>query len=212
MLATFALAVMLGAGALAPEGEVTLKIDLSRFAIRGSPKAPVMVAEFSDFRCPACEKFSLTVMPNLTKEFIDPGKVKVVFVDFPMVGDDAYTTVFESVHCAGKQGKYWQMHDTLWENVGDFDDQQLVGYATKLGLDVPAFKKCIDGDEFRERVLNSARFANKLGLGARPTFFVGHLVPDGTGLNYTGRYIVGAKSYIVFKSMIERMTPSGGAR
>src|SRR5213594_3815427 len=179
MPAMLALSLILGAGAQAPEGEVGLRLDLSRDQARGQADAPVLVAEFSDFRCPACEKFSLTIMPNLSKEFIEPGKVKVVFVDFPMVGDASYTTVFESVHCAGKQGKYWQMHDTLWENVGSFEDRQLVDYARKLGLDVPSFRKCLDSDEFRERVLNGARFANGLGLGARPTFFIGRRQQDG---------------------------------
>lgn len=202
--AILTLILMLGTGALAPEGDVSLRIDPSRFRTRGKGDAPVVVAEFSDFRCPACEKFSLTVMPNLSKEFIDPGRVKVVFVDFPMVGEASYTTVFESVHCAGKQGKYWEMHDTLWENVGAFDDQALVGYATRLGLNEDSFRKCLDSHEFRNRVLDGARFAGKLGLGARPTFFIGRRQADGS---YQGRYVVGAKSYIVFKSIIERMSP-----
>src|SRR5262247_1832620 len=133
--------LLLAARPLAPEGEVTLKLDPSRYVYRGAATAPVVVAEFSDFRCPACEKFSLTIMPNLAKEFIDPGKVKVVFVDFPMQGEASYTTVFESVHCAGKQGKYWEMHDTLWENVGAFDDPHLLDFAARLGLDMPSFRK-----------------------------------------------------------------------
>ncbi|HZI94533.1 MAG TPA: thioredoxin domain-containing protein, partial [Patescibacteria group bacterium] len=173
-----------GSAALAPEGEVVLKIDLTRFAVLGSSSAPVVVLEFSDFRCPACEKFSLTIMPNLTKEFIQPGKLKVAFVDFPMQGEESYTTVFESVHCAGKQGKYWQMHEALWENVGAFGDRQVLGYAGKLGLDMGAFTRCLDGDEFRERVLNNARFANKLGLGARPTFFIGRKLPNAQAGSY----------------------------
>ena len=194
--------VLAGPGALAPEGETTLALDLSRFQVRGQASAPVLVAEFSDFRCPACEKFSLTVMPNLTKEFIAPGRVKVVFVDFPMAGDAAYTKVFESVHCAGLQGKYWPMHDLLWENVDALGDTSLREYAARLGLDRAAFTKCLDSDRFRERVLNSARLGNKIGLGARPTFFIGRLQPDG---KYAGRYVVGAQSYVVFKSLITRM-------
>ena len=192
---------LLGAASMAPEGETTLHINLSRFQIRGEASAPVLVAEFSDFRCPACEKFSLTIMPNLTKEFVTPGKAKLVFVDFPMVGDSSYTTAFESVHCAGAQGKYWQMHDALWEHVDALDDRDLSTYAKALGLDMPAFQKCLDTDQFREFVLNAARFGNKLGLGARPTFFIGRREADGS---YKGRYIVGAQSYVVFKSMIER--------
>ncbi|HEY3177049.1 MAG TPA: thioredoxin domain-containing protein [Candidatus Polarisedimenticolia bacterium] len=196
------LVALIAAGGQAPEGEVSLQIDLSRYQVRGSAAAPVLIVEFSDFKCHACEKFNLTIMPNLTREFIEPGRAKVVFVDFPLVEEASSTNVAESPHCAGRQGKYWQMHDLLWEKVGALGDQQLARYAAELGLDAAAFTRCLDGDAFRPRIVADLKFAYGLGLSSRPTFFVGRSQPDG---KYLGRYIVGSQSYIAFKSVISRM-------
>ncbi len=204
-----ALMLMPTPGGMAPEGEVTLPIDMSRFTVRGQPSAGVLVAEFSDFKCHACEKFNLTVMPNLEKEFIEPGKVQVIFVDFPLVDEEHYTTVAESVHCAGAQGKYWPMHDLLWEKIGALSDQHLAGYAGELGLDVAAFTRCLDTDRFRQRVLDDLAFTYGLGLSSRPTFFVGRRVSGPKGPVWRGRYVVGAHNYILYKSLIERMMDSG---
>ena len=200
-----ALLLMVPARGSVPEGDVTLTLDLSRYQVRGEPSAKVLVLEFSDFKCHACEKFNLTIMPNLDKEFIRSGKVKVGFVDFPLIDEASYTTVAESVHCAGRQGKYWPMHDTLWENTGALGDKDLAAYAAKLGLDVAAFQQCLDKDQFRQRVLDDLKYSYGLGLSSRPTFFIGRRAA-GTGANtYQGRYVVGAQSYIVFKSLISRM-------
>jgi len=186
-------------------GEGTLAIDLSRYEVRGDPSAPVLIVEFSDFKCHACEKFNLTIKPNLEKEFIDEGKVKVIFVDFPLVNEDHYTTVAEAVHCAGSQGKYWAMHDTLWQKIGALSDQHLLGYAGDLGLDVAAFKKCLDEDVFRQRVLDDLDFTYHLGLSSRPSFFIGRQMPGAREGVYEGRYIVGTQNYIVYRAVIDRM-------
>lgn len=192
-------------GDATPDGEVTLELDPARHAIRGEPDAPVIIVEFSDFKCHACEKFSLTIMPNLQKEFIEPGDLKVAFVDFPLLDQDHYTTVAEAVHCAGEQGEYWTMHDTLWTKIGALSDQHLLQYASELGLEVPPFRRCLEEDRFRQRILDDLRFTYELGLSSRPTFFVGRREPAKGENAYVGRYIEGAQSYILYKSVIRKM-------
>jgi len=207
-----ALSLIMPAVGAAPEGEVTLPIDLARYAVRGRDDAPVLLAEFSDFKCHACEKFNLTIMPNLEKEFIEHGRLQVVFVDFPLVDEAHYTTVAESVHCAGLQGKYWQMHDLLWQSIGALSDRHLAGYAAQIGLDVPSFSGCLETDRFRQRVLDDLAFTYGLGLSSRPTFFVGRRVDGGKGPPvWRGRYIVGAQNYVVYKSVIQRMVAGAGS-
>lgn len=191
--------------AAAPPGEVTLDLDISTFEVRGEASAPVLIVEFSDFKCHACEKFNLTIMPNLEKEFIKPGKVKVIFVDFPLIDEDHYTTVAESVHCAGKQGKYWEMHDRLWERIGALGDHHLIQYATELGLDAAAFKRCLDVDEFRPRILQDLKTTYGLELSARPTFFIGRRVASKGRAVYRGRYVVGAQNYVLYRSLITKL-------
>jgi len=187
-----------------PSGTVVLEIDPRR-ALRGDPAAEVIVVEFSDFKCHACEKFNLTIMPNLDKEFISSGEIMVTFVDFPLLDQDHYTTVAESVHCAGEQGKYWEMHDLLWQKIGALADFHLVQYAADLGLDRSAFKVCLDEDRFRGKVLEDLALSNDLGLSARPTFFIGRRDEASGRGKYKGRYIVGAQNYLLYESVIRRM-------
>ncbi|MFQ5701457.1 MAG: DsbA family protein [Acidobacteriota bacterium] len=192
------------AGAM-PRGTASLSLEHGRYATRGEPNAPVIIVEFSDFKCHACEKFNLTIMPNLEKEFISSGLVKVAFVDFPLTDHESYTTVAESVHCAGEQGKYWQMHDALWRNIGALSDQSLVDYAAELGLNVSDFRSCLATDRFRRRVLDDLRFSYDLGLTGRPTFFIGRRSAGQGEDTYRGRFIKGAQSYLVYKAVIQRM-------
>src|SRR5262245_21715785 len=97
------------AGASSPN-EISIKLPLSDREVRGSSKAPVLLVEFSDYKCHACEKFSRTIMPELTREFVEPGKLAVTFIDFPLTDDPQYTSAAEATHCAGKQKSYWRMH------------------------------------------------------------------------------------------------------
>lgn len=188
----------------APAGEaslndVLLTLDISGREVRGARDAPVLLVEFSDYKCHACEKFTRTIMPEMTREFIETGKVAVTFVDFPLTDDALYTPAAEAVRCAGRQKSYWRMHDLLWEKVPALNEPDLVTYAGQMGLDVAVFSKCLSADEERPRVLADLKIGNDLGLGSRPTFFIGRRQPDRT---WRGRYVVGAQSYLVFKSVI----------
>jgi len=205
ILPAVAMVLLSSMGEGAPSGEVTVRLAPDRFARRGEAEAPVMVAEFSDFKCHACEKFNLTIMPNLEKEFIDTGRVQVVFVDFPLIDQDHYTTVAESVHCAGAQGRYWEMHDAIWANIGALSDAHLLSYAEGLGLGVSDFSACLQSGRFRTRVLEDLAFTNGLGLSARPTFFIGRRDTSAAAGTWRGIFIKGAQSYVVYRSVIRRM-------
>lgn len=194
-----------------PEGEVTLFLDPAAHEVRGSTAAPVILLEFSDYKCHACEKFSHTVLPALDQEFIRPGDLRLGFVDFPLIDDPSYTTVAEAARCAGRQGKYWPMHETIWENIGALGDDHLTGYAGRLGLDPKAFRECLDTHATRPQVLQDLAWAGKLGLSSRPTFFVGRRHATRKDM-WVGRYVVGAQSHVVFRSMIRRMKQGGASR
>jgi protein-disulfide isomerase len=199
------------AGAPAPEGEVSLTFDPAQRAVRGKAAAPVLVLEFSDFKCHACGKFANTVMPVLDQEFIQKGDVALAFVDFPLVEEPEYTLVAESVHCAGRQDRYWPMHDLLWENLGALGVDHLVGYAGRLGLDAAGFRQCLDSHATRDRVLHDLNYAYGLGLSSRPSFFIGRR--DRSRQNgWIGRFVVGAQSHVVFRSLIQRMKQAAPSR
>jgi|SRR5436309_4597280 len=80
----------------------------------GLTDAPVTVVEFSDYQCPFCGRFYSTTLPALKRDYIDTGKVRYVFRDYPLdqIHPQARKAA-EAAHCAGDQGKYWEMHDRL---------------------------------------------------------------------------------------------------
>ena len=101
----------------------------------GRADAPVTLVEFSDFQCPFCGRFFATTLPALKKDYIDTGKLRYVFRDFPL--DQLHPNArkaAEAAHCAGEQGKYWEMHDVLFQNQRALAPSQLTEYARAVGV------------------------------------------------------------------------------
>lgn len=81
---------------------------------KGDPDAPVTVYEMADFQCPACRTFALEVMPVLDREYVRTGKVRFVFINLPLTQIHRHAAAAaEAAMCAGRQGKFWEMHDVL---------------------------------------------------------------------------------------------------
>ena len=120
--------------------------------VLGSPDAKVLMIEFGDYQCPSCRMFWKDIEPRLKKDYIDTGKVKLVFRDFPLmqIHPEALLAAM-AVNCAGEQGKYWQYHDKVFReqyNKGDdlvrFKVDDLKKWGKDIGLDVAAFNACVD--------------------------------------------------------------------
>ena len=112
--------------------------------------APVTIVEFSDYQCPFCRRFYATTLPAIKKEYIDAGKVRYVFRDFPLEELHSHARkAAEAAHCAGEQGKYWQMHDALFQNQGTLELPQLAEHARAVGLDSLVFNRCMSSSERR---------------------------------------------------------------
>jgi protein-disulfide isomerase len=112
----------------------------------------------------------------------------------------------EATHCAGAQGKYWEMHDRLFANQRQLSRPDLSKHAQSLGLDVAAFDKCLDSGESAARVRKDIEQAQKLQANGTPTFFLG--LADSNGAEMKGTRLVGAKPYPAFKAMIDRLLSS----
>ena len=101
-----------------PEEAFTDKlINITDAPTKGNPSAKVTLVEVSDYHCPYCRRQNLQTMPQVTAEYVNTGKVKYVFIDYPIaqLHPDAFLS-HEAAACAGDQGKYWQMHDLLFTN------------------------------------------------------------------------------------------------
>ncbi len=183
-------------------------VTRSTVTVSGSPalgqaNAPVTLVEFSDYQCQFCRRFFDQTLPDLKTQYIEPGKLRYVFRDFPIDSIHPHARqAAEASHCAGEQGKYWPMHDLLFQNQQSLQVDHLKGYATALGLDATTFGECLAKGTHRERVQQSFTDGINAGVRGTPAFFVGKTRSDGS---VEGVLISGARPLSVFRQEIERL-------
>jgi protein-disulfide isomerase len=142
---------------------------------KGSSTAPLVLVEFSDFECPAC-KSADGLVKLLAAEYGD--KLKVVYRHLPLpMHKDAFGAA-QAAFCAGEQGRFWEMHDLLFQKSDGLVPDALKGYAARLGLDAGSFERCFDSEASRAAVTRDMEEARAAGLRSTPTFVLnGKLVP-----------------------------------
>ena len=181
-----------------------IMVSLDDDPVKGNPDAPVTIIEFSDFQCPFCSRFYTQTLPLIEKDYIDTGKVKLVYRDLPI---DAIHPNARSAHiaaeCADEQGKFWEYHDILfnnqrqWQGLGSVDfDNTLKEYAGQLGLQTASFDSCMKSPDISEEINGDLLDAAKYGATGTPTFFIGN-EKDG----YVK--ITGAQAYSTFQRIID---------
>lgn len=144
-------------------------------AYKGNPEAQVVVVEFNDFQCAACQKHTLEAQPIIDEELVDTGKVMWVDKHLPLRVHDHAAVAAVAAECAGDQQQYWQMHGLLhadserWAN--DDADNALLGLAKELKLDMGKFRGCFEGRQGLERVLKDLYDAQGL-ITRAPTFVI----------------------------------------
>jgi protein-disulfide isomerase len=177
-----------------PRVDVTVTPD---DPIRGNPNAPITIVQFADYQCYYCNKVQPTIDRVLTEY---DGKVRLVYKDFPLPAHSRAQAGALAAHCAGEQGKYWEMNASLMANQSALGDGDLQGYAQAAGVDMPKYNACLASGKWEPIIAASAAEGQRAGVSATPTFFV-----DGT-------LISGAQGYERFKSVIERQlaAKSGG--
>src|SRR5262249_25070646 len=125
--------------------KTTATVRISGRPNLGREDAPVTLVEFSDYQCPFCKRHFSTVYPALKKDYIDTGKLRYVFRDFPIANlHPQAKKAHEAAYCAREQNRYWEMHDLLFENSKDLSVPALKGYATKIALNDDQFNACLE--------------------------------------------------------------------
>lgn len=190
----------------------TLNLDMSRShgtvstamssPILGNPSAPVTIIEFGDYQCHQCFNWYHKTKPIIYENYIQTGKVNLVFVDLAFLGRDSPKAA-QAAYCAEDQGKFWEYHDLLYQSQEGIDDgwansERLKAFAFSLGLDSELFNSCLDSSKFSKRVQYNVGEAKKHGANATPTFII--VGPDGAQ-----QKLVGAQPYTVFKNVIDSM-------
>lgn len=186
---------------------VNTPLAVAGLPTRGAAGAKVMMVEVSDYHCPFCRRHTLTTQPQIDAEFINTGKLRYAFIDYPI--DQLHPDAFrahEAASCAGEQGKYWEMHAKLFETPPARDGAQLlpqlVGQAQSTGLDVAKFRACLDGGKFAKAVKDNVARMQGLGIDSTPTFLIGLTPPPGQPMKVL-RIVRGAVPFAQFKAAID---------
>lgn len=163
---------------------------------KGNKDAKLTLIEFSDYQCPFCGRHAGATVPQIDKDYIVTGKVRYVFRDFPLESIHAQAAkAAEAAHCAGDQGKYWEMHDKLFANQKALAPKNLVEYARAIGLKAKPFKKCLDSGMYADKVKNSVTEGQKLGISGTPALLLG--VSDGDRVKEV-KLMVGALPFSLY--------------
>ena len=169
--------------------------------VRGDPKAPITLVEYSDFTCHFCKKFFHDTFPKLLSEYIETGKVRFVYRDFPR-GLGSPLRAADAARCAGEQNAYWPMHDRLFNSDGQFSSENLNAFAAELKLEQGQFSQCLDAHKYFPDIEKDLKDAGTLGIRGTPAFVIFPTqVPNDPNLIL----IPGAFPYETFKEEIEKL-------
>ena len=153
-------------------GEKEESITLAQDPVLGDNQAPITMIEFSDFECPYCALHSKETFPQIKREYIDTGKVKVVFKNFPLPSHRKAQKAAEAGECAFEQGKFWEYKEKLFENQENLSVKNLKQYARDLGLDSKEFNQCLQSGRFEKEVKQDYQEGQEKSIKGTPTFFI----------------------------------------
>ncbi len=144
--------------------------------LRGGKNGKVILVEYSDFQCPACGVF-YSFLKNIESKYGD--KLQLVYRNFPLSQHANAMLAAQAAEAAGKQGKFWEMHDKIFEGQDAWAGQSksdaektFLAYAQSLGLDADQFKKDLSSAEIKTKIENDYNGGIKSGVNATPTFFL----------------------------------------
>ena len=170
--------------------------------ILGDINAPLTLVEFGDYQCTFCKKFFHETEESILVNYVETGKVKMLFKDFIVVDEDSVNAA-SAAHCANDQKMFWQYHSTLYNNwdgegTGWASSEQLHQFASTLGLDMNKFSECMSQSKWKDLVLSSHADGRALGVDATPTFFI-------IDENNEALKITGAQHYDVFQRTFDSL-------
>ena len=172
--------------------------------ILGNPDAKITIVEFGDYQCTFCYKFHDETMKKIDQKYIKAENVNFVYRDFPLNGPQSILAS-EASYCAQKQNKFWEYHNTLYdnwggENTGWITKNVLIGFANDIKLDLDSFSQCLENSEFKQKVLDNEQFAREIGIDATPSFLI---------FNDSELYrIIGAQPFEKFEQALQELGTS----
>jgi protein-disulfide isomerase len=165
--------------AVAPSAPVAVvpAADGFRGYTMGAASAPIEVTEYSDFECPFCASFATVQMPVIREQLIATGKLRWRYRDFPLPTHRYSRYAALAAQCAGEQGKFWEMHDRLfeqhqWAQTGDNPRALFRDFAKAAGVDLDKYDACMDSQRYAGRIEASVQEGDAAGVRGTPSFYV----------------------------------------
>jgi protein-disulfide isomerase len=205
-------AAVLAAGALsagtvhsqAPAVEEPAKVldglDLQNLPMQGDPAADVVLVEFADFDCPYCRIYAGTTRIQINDEYVRTGKIRYVFVNFPLAEHSGALQLAAAGECARRQGKFWPLHDELFVHLEPRAHRRLQHAVANVGIDAVSFADCVKDPQVRSIVQHGLRLGERLGVQGTPWFFIGR-VNENHWTDVT--HVFGARPLENFRSILE---------
>ena len=191
-------AVVSAGSALYAGGQTSKVVPIDDRRILGDKNAKVTIIEFADYQCAFCRRFWKETLPRLKQQYIDTGKVRLVYWDFTWAVHPEAVISAIAAECAGDQGKYWEYHDKLFReqdkrgsDVVRFKAKDLKRWAAEIGLEATSFDECLDSAGHKDKVIATQAYGAEVGVDGTPAFFI------------NGRRLIGAHPFAVFQSVIE---------
>jgi len=185
-------------------------LDVKGRPSRGSDKALVTLVEFTDYQCPVCARHARDTSPQILAEYVETGKIRYVVVDLPLesIHKQAFKAA-EASRCARDQGKYWEMHDRLFEQQRALEPWN--AHAEALGLEVGAYQQCLDSGRHAAAIRQDMAEAQRIGARGTPSFLLAVTDPQDATKVKGISLIPGARPFVAMKGDLDRALASAGA-
>lgn len=170
--------------------------------VRGSAKAPVTLIEYSDFTCGYCKKFFQETWPLIQAKYIDTGKVRFLYRDYPRADRGQGLDAAIAARCAGDQSRYWAMHDRLFAGDRRLGTADLQRHAQAIGLDLPVFSQCVQEARHVKAIFLDRAEGISLSFRGTPGFVLLRTEPSA---KESPIVIPGAFPFEVFEEQIDRL-------
>jgi protein-disulfide isomerase len=191
-----------GGGVGPPGVKAPEKVSVAGESFRGDAGASLAIIEYADFECPFCRRFEHDTLPQIRDAYIKTGKVKYFYRDFPLAFHEHSMSAAQVARCAAEQGKFWEMHDSLFEEPAALGTADVERRAGTLGLDLGRLEACVSGGRPSGMIQKSVSEATQMQINGTPTFLIGTIAPNGDIVNVR-ETLVGAYPFEAFKAKIE---------
>tara|TARA_Y100000590_G_scaffold363557_1_gene421296 strand:- start:637 stop:1449 length:813 start_codon:yes stop_codon:yes gene_type:complete len=171
--------------------------------VLGNPNAPITLIEFGDYQCHFCNVYYHNTEHAILENYVMTGKINVIFKDYTIIGPDSIIAA-HGAHCAGEQGKFWEFHNTLYDNwdgeeSGWAGQENIIKFAQENDLNMNEFIQCNNDLRYQKLITDSNSDAQTLGITGTPAFFV---ISENSQEVQT---IQGAQPYEVFARIFDSM-------